>query len=885
MKKVNLFFIILLGSFFLTCHNPIMERWWNEDCNNTVNPVDPGSTGGSGENFAIVVFVTDGGIPQPRSIKIAWGGTVGRLRPISRGDDGFLGWFERNGMPWDVETRPVTKDDVDNDGFITLTARWVRSTTAAIYTIKFEPYPTSIVPSPPFNAVTIDDQRIASGGKVVQPLKPPALPDSRGFAGWYTEDTFIHQWNFNLPVSADVTLYAKWENNTRTVKFESNGGTRPDGSTLLTHEFTVALSYGLVQHPGPLVKEGFSFAGWYMNPGFSGEPWNFNTKKVTDSDVPVVGGITTLYAKWEQNIYFVNFVISPSTATAPSRQSIPHGEKAAKPADLPQLGDGRNFTGWYTEPEFFNQWNFDNPVTSTMTLHARFSPQTRTVHFELNGGTGISRVNFSIPIASGVVINPGTPSRVGFTFGGWFIDPACTISWNFATDRITAPDEIIAIDPMYFYARWIPNTYRVTFDWKEAAIPRIQTQNIVYGERVEKPSIPANPGRAFVGWFIDPGFTTEWNFDTPLTSDRTLHARWQAAQYTVIFELRTPPGGTSGFTKPADQRIIHGGKVIEPFMPALPPPAQGVNETRYSFLRWDSSNDGGTTFQLFNFDTPVTSDMTLYARWVEPIPDMVWVPRGSFNMGDSSVSGSPAFYHAYPTRRVTIDGFFISRYQITQIDGSPLTQTGTGYQQVMGNNPSQFTGTTTRPVENVSWFDAIAYCNARSLREGLTPVYSGLPGTVTWSNNGYRLPTEAEWEYAAREAGRSPPENIYSGSSNAESVAWYNVTVGQEPLGFRTTQTVGRKMPNSLGIYDMSGNVSEWVWDWFAPYSSLLHPGPTGIGPNPRGPDSGTERVRRGGGWSNAAGNVRSVVRNSDTPDTANWVVGFRVVRGPRVIY
>jgi formylglycine-generating enzyme required for sulfatase activity len=182
----------------------------------------------------------------------------------------------------------------------------------------------------------------------------------------------------------------------------------------------------------------------------------------------------------------------------------------------------------------------------------------------------------------------------------------------------------------------------------------------------------------------------------------------------------------------------------------------------------------------------------------------------------------------------------------------------------------------------------VAYCNALSAAKGFDPAYTitnvvktaisgtGTPGilsitsatvTIDWNANGYRLPTEAEWEYAAKSGGMGP-YNTYAGSNNANDVAWYNNTSNL------ATHEVGGLAPNGFGLYDMSGNVSEWCWDWYdADYytSSPLV--------NPKGPDTGTARVRRGGAWSNNADNVRSVVRNSFTPDNNTWVMGFRVVR------
>jgi formylglycine-generating enzyme required for sulfatase activity len=192
------------------------------------------------------------------------------------------------------------------------------------------------------------------------------------------------------------------------------------------------------------------------------------------------------------------------------------------------------------------------------------------------------------------------------------------------------------------------------------------------------------------------------------------------------------------------------------------------------------------------------------------------------------------------------------------------------------------------PAYYVSWYAIIKYCNLRSMAEGLTPVYSisGSTNPANWGNvptswnltwdaaicnwnaNGYRLPTEAEWEYAARGA-TNTPDHLYSGSDDINAVAWYSGN--NSPNG---SKPVGTKAPNGLDLYDMSGNVYEWCWDWYG--SSYYSSSPSS---NPTGPASGSHRMLRGGCWNSGASYCRVAIRNCAAPDGNSGIVGFRLCR------
>ena len=231
--------------------------------------------------------------------------------------------------------------------------------------------------------------------------------------------------------------------------------------------------------------------------------------------------------------------------------------------------------------------------------------------------------------------------------------------------------------------------------------------------------------------------------------------------------------------------------------------------------------------------------------------NMVWVEGGTFMMGSNTGDSDEM-----PVHQVTVKGFYISKYQVTQAE----------WTAVMGTNPSNFKGDTL-PVEMVSWLEAIEFCNRLSQKEGLTPCYRGSGNNIicNWNANGYRLPTEAEWEYAAN-GGSNVHATTYSGSNSIDAVAWYDKNSKNK------TNPVGMKSANTLGLYDMSGNVWEWCWDWYGSYNS-------GAQTDPKGASLGSSRVVRGGSWQYSAWNVRSANRYFFLPSYHGSNVGLRIVR------
>ena len=236
--------------------------------------------------------------------------------------------------------------------------------------------------------------------------------------------------------------------------------------------------------------------------------------------------------------------------------------------------------------------------------------------------------------------------------------------------------------------------------------------------------------------------------------------------------------------------------------------------------------------------------------------DFVEIPAGSFTMGASYDDG---FGTEYPTHNVTLSSYFISKNLVTQRE----------WETLMGDNPLDKLSITAdnHPVHSISWYNAIYYCNKRSIKEGLTPCYSGRGKKIkcNFKANGYRLPTEAEWEHAAR--GTDSNQNyLYSGSDTINDVAWFTDNSDSK------CHSIGVKQPNALGIYDMSGNISEWCWDWFDLYSGENET-------NPKGSKEESNRATRGGSWIENELYCRVAFRFGNSPDTYDKSIGFRLCK------
>ncbi len=359
-------------------------------------------------------------------------------------------------------------------------------------------------------------------------------------------------------------------------------------------------------------------------------------------------------------------------------------------------------------------------------------------------------------------------------------------------------------------------------------------------------------------------------FDSPVTTASYLFVN------AVALPVYSPPPGTYYEQTPVSISCATVGATIRYTLDGTEPNTS--SDIYLNPLVLNSNTLIKAKAYYYNWD-PSPTAIGSYSVYV-PM-QMVQVPAGSFVMGDTQCTG---FQDAVPTHMVTLNSFLISNFEITQQE----------WQNVMGYNPSAFAGHIHRPVESVSMLACLVYCNRKSLEEGLTPAYSvngmtnpdywgPIPDSSSdeyyddwhgvvcnWSANGYRLPTEAEWEYAAR-GGTMNPDFLYSGGNSLNNFGWYASN------GSLETHPVGQKFPNGLGLYDMSGNVREWVWDWYG--STYYSVSPTN---NPTGPQLAAgyhNRSMRGGSFMDVQTLCLVYARGSMACYQGQMYLGFRIAR------
>ncbi|MBQ9900263.1 MAG: InlB B-repeat-containing protein [Acholeplasmatales bacterium] len=556
-------------------------------------------------NEYTVAFVSNGGT-NVQSQSIAYGAKASEPDAPSKVADAqytytFGGWYI------DEECTKAYNFELQITGAITLYAKWNESVN--YYEISFISNGGSAVA----------EQSIPYGSKAAEPSTPAKQEDeyyTYSFAGWYKTSDFQEgtEYDFDTTVTGKIILYAKWDQtlkqapqpDTFVVSFNTNGGTNvapvevEDGSKITEPtEPTKAAT----------VAETYTFAGWYTDAELQ-HAYNFDTE---------VTGSFTLYAKWSATPVEYTVTFDTNGGTEVASQTVTYGSKLNEPAN-PSREDDENYTytfvNWYRDEVGTALFDFDkDTVTSSFTLYALWyreaKPQVITTYeiaFNTNGGTAIDNVEVE---EGSKLTEPASPAKAAtaaetYTFAGWYSDSNLQHLYNFDSEVTSS---------FTLFAKWIatPVEYQVTFNSNGGTA--VSSQSVAYGQKAAEPTAPTkaeddNYTYTFAGWYKDSSLQTAFDFgiDT-ITSATTLYAKWtetakpqEEVKYTVTFN-------TNGGSYIAPREVVEGENVSKPTNPTK----EATATETYTFAGWYTDESLTKSFSFST--TPITSDITLYAKW------------------------------------------------------------------------------------------------------------------------------------------------------------------------------------------------------------------------------------------------------------------------------
>jgi uncharacterized repeat protein (TIGR02543 family) len=422
-------------------------------------------------------------------------------------------------------------------------------------------------------------QKVTEGKTASKPTDPTR--PGYTFLGWYKTEDFLSVFDFTAPITGNTTAYANWAEVSvpvYTVTFVTGNGATAVPSQKVS-------SGGTISFRDAPKREGYSFTGWYDS--------TYTNR--FDYSTPITANLT-LYANWRKEndpIHYVSFETNGGTGIY--TQTVVEGQKANVPTPPPEKS-GYTLENWYTDTALTTVFDFDTPIVENITLYANWTLTPivyHTVTFDTNGG---DTEDFTQQVVDGNTISfVDAPKRAGYSFTGWYTDISLTESYRFDYGTaITADTDL--------YASWRQNNraaYYVTFD-SNGGSPEY-TQTVLDGENAQEPT-PTLSGYTFGGWYTDEDpFTAPFDFDTPITANITLYAYWTetpVVYHTVTFD-------TNGGDPYPSQEVPDGGT----FTFTVAPTRAG-----YSFTGWHSDRDCTAAFP---YTTPITADITLYARWRE----------------------------------------------------------------------------------------------------------------------------------------------------------------------------------------------------------------------------------------------------------------------------
>ena len=350
------------------------------------------------------------------------------------------------------------------------------------------------------------------------------------------------------------------------ISFDTDGGN-------VIENMTISMTSTTVELPTP-TKEGFTFAGWYTDPGLA-TPWSL-------AALLSGSGTLTLYAKWIEDTesYTITFESNGGSTVGPITLAV--GATVSAPTNPTK--EGFTFGGWYSDVALTTVYTFATMPAQNFTLYAKWNAVVtqQTISFEENGGTEVANITQNVGSA---VSAPTPPTKSGYTFGGWYSDTGLITAYTFSVMPLTA---------LTLYAKWTINNYTITFEENGGSAVIDITQG--YLTTVTAPANPTKEGYTFGGWYSDIGLTTTYTFTTIPLNGMTLYAKWAINNYTILFEEN---GGT----------VVTD--ISAPYLSSVTAPANPTKEG-YTFGGWYSDIGLTTTY---TFTTMPLNGITLYAKW------------------------------------------------------------------------------------------------------------------------------------------------------------------------------------------------------------------------------------------------------------------------------